>query len=214
MKAVQAEAGTAEERAGQRVLLGIAQVETWRRLAEVDGTDIPLVVLDAYLKAAQIAALVDPGVRHPVVGARRDRPDGVAPRTVRRRARSGPTAASPSRSSASRSTAPARRRRSTAGTARRDRAAGRCSSSPATWERWGRDGNGDAVVEVQNIYDAARGRRPYLCAQRTDATDDDLRRGLLQLQPLRPVRGRRARRRARDVESRRPSSPRPTDRAD
>ena len=60
VKEVQAQAGTAEEQAARAVFGAIVEVETWRRLAEVDGTDIPLVALDAYIKGAQIAALQTP----------------------------------------------------------------------------------------------------------------------------------------------------------
>ena len=176
VKEVQAEAGAAEERAGQRVLLGIAQVETWRRLAEVDGTDIPLVVLDAYLKAAQIAALVTPdcgipwwalaGIgrtesHHGSSGGAQVRADGSLTKPILGIPLdgSGETASI------------------NAGDGTPDRAQGPMQFITSTWERWGRDGNGDTFVEVQNMYDAAAAAAAYLCASGPMRTDADLRRG-------------------------------------
>lgn len=45
-----------------------------------------------------------------------------------------------------------------------DRAVGPMQFIPSTWERWGADGNGDDVDDPQNIYDAAYSAARYLCA--------------------------------------------------
>ena len=47
---------------------------------------------------------------------------------------------------------------------------------PSTWAKWGRDGNGDGVKDLDNIYDAALGAAAYLCAT-THELETDL--GLL-----------------------------------
>jgi membrane-bound lytic murein transglycosylase B len=47
---------------------------------------------------------------------------------------------------------------------------------PSTWAVWGRDGNGDGVKDIDNVYDAALGAANYLCAT-THELETDL--GLL-----------------------------------
>jgi membrane-bound lytic murein transglycosylase B len=44
---------------------------------------------------------------------------------------------------------------------------------PSTWRSWGRDGNGDGVKDVDNVYDAAFGAAAYLCATSHDLETDD-----------------------------------------
>lgn len=54
-----------------------------------------------------------------------------------------------------------------------DRAVGPMQFIPSTWERWGSDGNGDDLDDPQNIYDAAYSAARYLCAvAHGDLTDD------------------------------------------
>ena len=50
---------------------------------------------------------------------------------------------------------------------------------PSTWERWGRDGNGDGVRDPQNLYDATAAAAAYLCNGRRLTDDDGLRAGYL-----------------------------------
>ena len=45
-----------------------------------------------------------------------------------------------------------------------DRAVGPMQFIPGTWGRWGVDGNGDGVADPQNIYDAALATAHYLCS--------------------------------------------------
>lgn len=44
-----------------------------------------------------------------------------------------------------------------------DRAVGPMQFIPSTWKRWGRDGNGDGKIDPQNMYDAALAAAAYLC---------------------------------------------------
>lgn len=61
-----------------------------------------------------------------------------------------------------------------------DHAVGPMQFIPATWRSYGRDGNGDRLVDPHNIFDAALGAAAYLCASGGPmATEADWHRGLL-----------------------------------
>ncbi|GAC70558.1 lytic transglycosylase domain-containing protein [Gordonia soli] len=49
-----------------------------------------------------------------------------------------------------------------------DRAVGPMQFIPATWEKYGADGNGDGKADPQNIYDAALATGRYLCDDHLD----------------------------------------------
>jgi membrane-bound lytic murein transglycosylase B len=52
-----------------------------------------------------------------------------------------------------------------------DRAVGPLQFLPATWARFGADGNGDGVSDPNNIFDASLGAGRYLCATAGDVSD-------------------------------------------
>ncbi|SDE40465.1 lytic transglycosylase domain-containing protein [Rhodococcus tukisamuensis] len=52
-----------------------------------------------------------------------------------------------------------------------DRAVGPTQFIPTTWERYGADGNGDGVIDPQNLYDAAMATANYLCDGGTNMRD-------------------------------------------
>jgi hypothetical protein len=168
--------GAAEEQAARRVFGAIAEVETWRRLAVVEGSDIPLVVLDGYLKAAAIASLLAPecgitwwalaGIgrtesHHGSSGGAEVRADGTLTKPILGIPLdgSGETASI------------------TVEGGGPDRAQGPMQFITSTWKKWALDGNGDGIADVQNTYDAAAAAAAYLCAGGPMRTDDDLRRG-------------------------------------
>src|SRR4051812_21568227 len=172
---VQAQAGAQEQEASARVFAAIGQVEKWRRLAIVRGTDIPLVVLDSYVKAAQISELMNPdcgitwwalaGIgktesHHATAQGAEPRADGSLTKPILGIPLDG-----------SNDTAAIGRD----GVA--DRAQGPMQFITSTWLKWALDGNGDGVADVQNTYDASAAAAAYLCAGGPMRTDDDLRRG-------------------------------------
>ncbi|HMS25006.1 MAG TPA: hypothetical protein PKB15_04870 [Acidimicrobiia bacterium] len=58
-----------------------------------------------------------------------------------------------------------------------DRAVGPMQFIPGTWNRWGSDGNSDGDINPQNIYDAALAAGKYLCnAARPNMTTEEGRR--------------------------------------
>ncbi len=61
-----------------------------------------------------------------------------------------------------------------------DRAVGPMQFIPQTWQSVGADGNGDGVVDVHNLYDAALSAARYLCNRRSSLDErGPLRRALL-----------------------------------
>jgi membrane-bound lytic murein transglycosylase B len=65
-----------------------------------------------------------------------------------------------------------------------DRAVGPMQFVPATWQEFGRDGNGDGVSNPNNIWDASLGAANYLCAgDRNLAVAADRRAAILAYNP-------------------------------
>jgi membrane-bound lytic murein transglycosylase B len=65
------------------------------------------------------------------------------------------------------------------GDTRSDRAVGPMQFIPSTWSRYAADGNGDGVADPQNLYDAAHAAGQYLCTAAGDlGTDAGIRRGI------------------------------------
>jgi membrane-bound lytic murein transglycosylase B len=176
VRRIQAQAGAEEQNASARVFVAIGLVEKWRRVAIVRGTDIPLVVLDGYVRAARISALLNPdcgipwwalaGIgrtesHHASAGGAEVRADGSLTKPILGIPLdgSGDTASI----------------RLAGGIA--DRAQGPMQFITSTWLKWGLDGNNDGVADVQNTYDAAAAAADYLCAGGPMKTDDDFRRG-------------------------------------
>ena len=94
-----------------------------------------------------------------------------------------------------------------------DRAVGPMQFIPSTWARWGRDGDGDGTADPFTIYDATAGAAAYLCAGRTDLTDEaQPARRLPLVQPVAGLRRHRAAGRPR-LPGRPPRPPRPRRRA-
>ncbi|HYI60825.1 MAG TPA: lytic murein transglycosylase [Acidimicrobiales bacterium] len=58
------------------------------------------------------------------------------------------------------------------GDAAYDRAVGPMQFIPSTWRAWSRDGDGDGTADPQSFYDATAAAAAYLCAGRSDLTDE------------------------------------------
>ena len=196
VKAVQAEAGDGRgaRPAGGCSLATVAGRDAGAGWPRCDGTDIPLVVLDAYMKAAQIAALVTPECGIPwwaLAGIGRTESHHGTAGGARGAGRRQPHQ---SRSSASRSTARARPRSIDARrTAAPDRAQGPMQFITATWERWGARRQRRRLRRGPEHLRRRGGGRRVPVRERADAHRRRPPARLLQLQPLRAVRGGRAR---------------------
>ncbi|HYI61013.1 MAG TPA: lytic murein transglycosylase [Acidimicrobiales bacterium] len=180
---------TRDEATADEARLGVALVEAQAglaeasRLATVVGADFPLVVLDAYWKGAELMSLLSPGCgvpwwglagigkvesRHGTYGGSEVRADGSLTKPIIGIPLTGfgGTAAIGDSDGGV-----------VDGDPTVDRAAGPMQFIPQTWASWGRDGDGNDRIEIQNIYDAAAGAAAYLCASGALADDAGLSRG-------------------------------------
>lgn len=153
--------------------------------APVAGLDMAYVVLDAYVKAADVLAAEAPGCRirwqilaavgrtestHGTEGGARVLGSGSVTRPIIGIPLDGGngTMAIPD---------------TDGGTLDRDpvweRAIGPMQFIPASWRAYGRDGNGDGVADPQNVYDAALAAAGYLCRVQPLEGDEALRRAFL-----------------------------------
>lgn len=155
------------------------RVRDTKATAFVEGTDLPLVALDAYFHGAQIARLVEPGCHlgWPLLagigavesgqgsyGGAALLPDGTLTRPIYGMSLDGTqgneTILMPDGSYM--------------------RAEGPMQFLPSTWAAVAVDGDGDHVVDIQNLYDAAATAAVFLCDKGGDlVTDSGLRRAIL-----------------------------------
>lgn len=171
-----------KERLSTALWEAATRVEEERRLALVVGTDLPLVVLDAYWKASRLMAVLDPACgipwwalagigkvesRHGTFGGSQVRADGSLTR---------PIIGIPLTGGAGTAHIPDSDGGLLDGDPTYDRAAGPMQFIPQTWARWGRDGDGDGDVDPQHLHDAAAGAASYLCASGPLRDDAGLRR--------------------------------------
>ncbi len=159
----------------------------WRLAADVAGTDLPLVALDAYVKAAARTAMENPDC-----GLRWTGLAGIG------KVESGHGSFAGSRLTANGSTSqpivgiPLDGTNNTAaigdtdggaldGDPDVDRAVGPMQFIPGSWRTMGRDGNGDGKADPSNIYDAALAAAGLLCRAGGSNLDADagLRRAAL-----------------------------------
>ena len=160
----------------------------WRLAADVAGSDLPLVALDAYVKAVGPHGLRAARVRHPLVGPRRHRQGRERPRHLRRRPPrrrrrppASPSSASPSTASNGTAVVGDTDGGELDGDPNSDRAVGPMQFIPGSWRSLGRDGNGDGRADPSNIYDAALAAAGLLCRAAGSGLDTDagLYRGAL-----------------------------------
>ena len=150
------------------------QVAAARRSARVVGMGLGVIALDAYMDAETSLAETDPGCRfewwmvagvarvesrHGELDGRRVRADGSVDRPIIGVALDGGPSVQ-----LVRDTDDGRLDED----ADFDRAVGPLQFIPETWGRLGRDGNGDGVLDPQNIYDAALAAGTYLCRLASD----------------------------------------------
>lgn len=163
-----------------------AAVEDERRLATVVGADFPLVVLDAYWKAAELMRLLAPGCGiswwalagigkvesgHGTYGGAEVRADGSLTR---------PIIGIPLTGAAGTAAIGDSDGGLVDGDATIDRAAGPMQFIPQTWVAHGVDGDHDGEIRIQDVDDAAAGAAAYLCAAAgTMADRAGLQRGYL-----------------------------------
>lgn len=164
------EARADEVRLDAELVEATVAIEDERRLATVVGTDLPLVVLDAYWKAAALMRLLAPGCGiswwalagigkiesgHGTYGGAEVRADGSLTKPIIGipLTGSGGTAAIGDSDGGL-----------IDGDPTVDRAAGPMQFIPQTWVAHGVDGDQDGEVRIQDLDDAAASAAAYLCA--------------------------------------------------
>lgn len=140
-----------------------------RRVAAVVGTDLPLVVFEAYLRGARGAAADSPGCnitwpllagigrvesRHGTFGGNRVLPDGSV---------SGQIIGIPLNGENDTRVIEDSDGGALDGDPEFDRAVGPMQFIPTTWAAFARDGNGDGVADPHHLFDATRAAAAYLC---------------------------------------------------
>ncbi|HEU5150375.1 MAG TPA: lytic transglycosylase domain-containing protein [Iamia sp.] len=163
------EARADKERLAIELLEATAAIEDERRLATVVGAGFPLVVLDAYWKAAEAMQLLAPGCgiqwwalagigkiesRHGTYGGSEVRADGSLTK---------PIIGIPLTGAGGTAFIGDSDGGLIDGDPTVDRAAGPMQFIPQTWAAYGVDGDRNGRIEIQNIYDAAAGAARYLC---------------------------------------------------
>lgn len=171
------------DRLGVELLEATVAVEDARRLATVRGAEFPLVVLDAYVKAVDVAALETPtcGIQwwalagigriesgHGTHAGAEVRADGSLTK---------PIIGIPLNGSNGTAVIGDSDGGLLDGDPTVDRAAGPMQFIPTTWARWGRDGDANGEIDIQSYYDAAAAAAAYLCASGPMTDDAGLSRG-------------------------------------
>lgn len=186
------ELGGRGERLGRNVVDGEAalveleaDVATARLNATVDGTDISTIALDAYWRAQQTMALIDPDCRISWwmlagIGRTESRHGTYLGSEIAPGGRVEPPILGPplDGSNGFRIVADSDGGALDGDTAN-DRAVGPMQFLPGTWRTVGRDGTGDGTNDPDNIYDASLGSAVYLCRSGDLSVETTLRSAYL-----------------------------------
>ncbi len=145
-------------------------------LAPVVGTDFPVVVLDAYYRAALATA-----VTRPRCGVRWDQLAGIGRVESRHGTYGGTSVGADGRTNAEIlgpvldgtrfASIPDTDGGAWDGDPVWDRAVGPMQFIPGSWKRYGADGNGDGVADPHNLYDAALAAANHLCGSASGLGD-------------------------------------------
>jgi len=168
--AARASAADDEVRLSARLVDDAVEVERSRVTAAVVGADFPLVVLDAYWRAAAAAQVEEPGCGVPWWALA-----GISRIEGRHGTFGGAVVDAAGNTTVRIIGIPLNGSNNTAlivdsdGGALDadpvfDRAVGPMQFIPTTWARWGRDGDDNGVIDPHNLYDAAAAAAAYLCA--------------------------------------------------
>jgi membrane-bound lytic murein transglycosylase B len=173
------------DEASHRLIEATLRVNETGRTAMVVGTDLPLVVLDAYARASDLLAVIQPACRiswwalagigatesgQGTFGGSEVRADGTLTRPIFGIALSGaPGVAHIGDTDGG----------ALDGDPTIDRAVGPMQFIPSSWRSWALDGDGDQIADPQNLYDAAATAAAYLCHSGALDNDEGLGRAYL-----------------------------------
>lgn len=154
-------------------------VADWRITADVSGSDLPLIALDAYVKAARRMAFERPecGIRWSGLAGIGKVESGHGTYAGTRLTASGvtsqPIIGIPLDGSNGTASIGDTDGGSLDGDVATDRAVGPMQFIPGSWRSLGRDGNGDGRADPSNIYDAALSAAGLLCRAGGSGLDTD-----------------------------------------
>lgn len=192
--ALQADAQEQSAVASQSIEILEPRLENQLMLLPVSGTDIPLVVLDAYYQAAETIAGEQPSCRLSWnqlagIGKVESRHGTFGGNSVSRYGQISGRILGPVLDGD-----PFQAIADTDGGALDgdtvwDRAVGPMQFIPTSWQIFGRDGNGDGIRDPHNLYDAALAAGAHLCRSRSGLNSDEAFRGALLGYNRSPVYG-------------------------
>lgn len=154
---------------GPEIVAATATRDRARVNATVDGTDMSVLALDAYWRAAQFVATTDPtcSLTWPVlagIGRTESRHGTYLGATLGVDGVVAPPIYGPDLDGSNRfAVVPDSDGGGLDGTARTDRAVGPMQFLPSTWDVVGTDLTGDGSADPQNLFDAAAAAAVYLC---------------------------------------------------
>ena len=177
-----ARAVLARDRASGALPAAVREVRLTRSTAVVVESDLPLVALDAYWRAANVLAIERPTCRLEwwmLAGVGRSESNhgrfgGSEPDSGGRV--SVAIAGLPLDGTRGTRLIVDSDRGALDGDPFVDRAVGAMQFIPGTWRRWARDGSGDQLADPQNLYDGALAAGVYLCNSGPLDTDEGMRR--------------------------------------
>lgn len=151
-------------------------------VASIDGFDIPVLTMDAYLRAEKNIALNDPECAIPWwliagIGRAESNHGRYGGASMSANGTVSPAIIGVPLNGEGFASIPDTDKGFYDGDIVWDRAVGVMQFIPGTWNRWKGDGNGDGAFDPQNVYDGALATAQYLCSSAPNLASDETRRG-------------------------------------
>ena len=151
-------------------------------VASIDGFDIPVLTMDAYLRAEKNIAVNNPNCAIPWwliagIGRAESNHGRFGGASMSANGTVSPSIIGVPLNGQGFASIPDTDKGFYDGDEVWDRAVGVMQFIPGTWNRWKGDGNGDGAFDPQNVYDGALATAQYLCSSAPNLASDETRRG-------------------------------------